>query len=236
MPIQGLGYSKVPAFEPMELASTAKTVNKTCEVDCNEVKSIDQLAQNVRDLEAIRSLCEYINQWANPAIEFDNQKTRKISQEIYSELNAIDLNKCSPQFISEKLSHVVAKIKQIEILQVCEYLDRVNTIPETIQYLSGLKFLDLYNNDLTALPEGISKLGNLRRLDISGNGEFNSLPNFLIPMAVTQGGLLRRLLINSTKIYTAPSQLMKVIDPAAHVREWVKVVLPNTEINGSTSK
>jgi len=56
---------------------------------------------------------------------------------------------------------------EIAVLDLSER--KINTIPEEIGLLIGLKVLKLNNNNINALPAEIRKLANLRRFELTGN-------------------------------------------------------------------
>lgn len=159
----------------------------------------------------IHELSLFIIKNANPGELYDNETAKDTATEIRN-LNLIDAE--NPSKTSTKLTQAFTKIKRIEILQICG--KKLTTVPNYIGYLTELKKLDLRANDLQMLPESISKLSNLRELNICGNQNFQELPRFLDPMTS-----IRKILISNTRIRQASAALVDRIHPANNIVYWI---------------
>lgn len=79
--------------------------------------------------------------------------------------------------------------------------NRLVTLPDELENLAKLQFLEVHNNRLTALPNGTSQLTALRRLDVSNN----SLSTF--PDGIGCCGSLEYLAAHTNKLTTLPQSL-----------------------------
>jgi len=78
-------------------------------------------------------------------------------------------------FKDRKVGYIVKNEHIIGLSLDLEYNYGLNNLPETISFLTSLKKLNLRSNKLTSLPESISCLISLKKLNLSAN-KFTSLP------------------------------------------------------------
>lgn len=158
-------------------------------------------------LQIIKDLCEFILFYANEDKEYDNECARQIANEV------IHIYKSNFP-VSERLTIVMKKIVQINKLQIVGR--ELASVPDSIEYLTGLTRLELATNELENLPKTMCNLKNLKVIDISGNKNFRNFPTCLINLS------LNKIIIGcNTPMEWAPVKFMNVIDPANAIQNWI---------------
>nr|XP_043611552.1 putative disease resistance protein At3g14460 [Erigeron canadensis] len=110
-------------------------------------------------------------------------------------------------YLSSKiLTKLLPQQQFLRVLSLAKY--RINEVPQSIEGLKHLRYLNFSDTDITCLPEQIGDLYNLQSLLLSGCTKLSRLPDSLVKLKN-----LRYLnLSGCTKLSRLPDNLIKLIN------------------------
>lgn len=96
--------------------------------------------------------------------------------EYIKQLESLDLSNHNVTVISEKVGQC-SNLKNL-----CLYGNKLDQLPDGLEYATSLKYLNLHNNSLSELSEQLLQLKKIEEINIGGNKEMKALPKVILKM------------------------------------------------------
>ncbi|XP_047340058.1 plant intracellular Ras-group-related LRR protein 6-like [Impatiens glandulifera] len=163
---------------------------KILNISCNLISSFPKTIENCKSLEELTANFNLLNKLPD-TIGFELTKLKKLSINS-NKLIFLPYSTChltNLRLLDARLNHLhslpddLENLVNLEILNVSQNFQYLQTLPYSIGLLLSLKELDVSYNNITQLPDSIACIKKLQRLSVEGN------PLVSPPMNVCEKGL-----------------------------------------------
>lgn len=166
----------------------------------NEIAALKNLETlNVADNQ-LDIIPDFIGELKNGrSFNFSKNKIKKITEQV-SHLSLLEYFNCSNNEL-EILPDMIGELKNIQVLDFSN--NAIENLPETLQgWNLGLKSLNLYNNQLSELPEIFKTFIKLEKINL-GKNNFTEIPEILLGLPA-----MARLSLSYNKVKEIPEGIL----------------------------